>query len=338
MVDIFNLTRSELANFVPKKFQADQIFDWLYKKRTFNFDDFFNVSNDLKKHLRDTFFIGNINKINLIQDKDVIKILYELNDGELVETVVMKHGYGNSLCISTQVGCNMGCLFCESGKLKKRRNLSVSEMVLQILKTEEITNLRINSVVLMGIGEPFDNYDNVIKFLNIINDSKGLNIGARKITVSTCGIVPKIIGFSKLNTQVNLAISLHASNNELRDKLMPINKVYNLEKLIDSIKKYQKVTSRRITIEYVMINSVNDSLKNAQELVQLIKGLNVYINLIPYNDTGGKLSSTPHENIMKFYNYLKEQNVDVTIRRSMGSNINAACGQLRSKNESILSD
>ena len=274
--------------------------------------------------------------VNIEKDVDVVKYLFELSDKEHIEVVLMRHDYGNSICVSSQVGCNMGCKFCESGRRKRVRNLETYEMVLQILQIEEDLGERISHVVVMGIGEPFDNYDNLVKFLKIINHPKGLAIGARHITVSTCGIVPKIKEFSNLDMQVNLAISLHAPTNELRNKLMPINKVYSLEVLIEELKKYINKTNRRITFEYILLEGINDNKENAIELVNLIKGLNCYVNLIPYNETnnlGFKRSKTLQ--IMRFYDILKKNRINVTIRKEFGSKISAACGQLRSKEEEI---
>ena len=244
----------------------------------------------------------------------------------------MEHDYGLSVCVSSQVGCNMGCTFCESGRLKKVRNLETYEMVEQILLIEKDIDRRISSVVIMGIGEPFDNYDNVIEFMKIINEDKGLAIGARHITVSTCGIIPKIKEFMELPLQINLAISLHGSNDELRSRLMPINKVYSLSKLLSTIDEYIAHTNRRVTIEYVMLNNVNDNENNARELIDLFKGKNVYINLIPYNETSHIIyKKSPKDKIMKFYDILKKGGINVTIRKEFGSKISAACGQLRSK-------
>ena len=244
----------------------------------------------------------------------------------------MKHDYGNSVCVSSQVGCNMGCAFCESGRLKKVRNLHTYEMVEQILLIERDLKIRLSSVVVMGIGEPFDNYDNLIKFLTIINDAKGLAIGARHITVSTSGLVPKILEFADFPLQINLAISLHAPYNELRDKLMPVNKAYNIDLLIDAIKKYYAKTNRRITIEYVMLKGVNDSEEDANKLAKLLKGLNVYVNLIPYNETNHiEFKATNKDNVLKFGKILQNNNITVTIRKRFGKDIQAACGQLRSK-------
>lgn len=230
----------------------------------------------------------------------------------------------------------MGCKFCESGRRKKVRNLKTSEMVLQILMVEEQLKERISHVVVMGIGEPFDNYENLIKFIKIINEPKGISIGARHITVSTCGIIPKIKEFSKLPLQINLAISLHAPNNELRNKIMPINKVYPLKDLIETLKEYTKETNRRITFEYILLKDINDSIKCAEELSQLIKGMNAYVNLIPYNTTENlQFKRTSTIQIMRFYDILKKNRINVTIRKEFGSKISAACGQLRSKKEDL---
>ena len=335
MNNVYSYTRDELVDYFlsigEKKFKADQLFDWLYKKRCNNFDEMINLNKNVISHLKNDMCINSITILKKETGENVIKYLFSLFDGEKIEAVLMFHDYGISLCISTQVGCNMTCAFCESGRLKKRRNLMVCEMVLQILKIEDDINKRISHIVLMGIGEPFDNYDNVMKFIKIVNDSKGIDIGARHITISTCGIVPKIKEFTKENTQVNLAISLHAPNNALRDKIMPINKVYNLDMLIPAIKEYISVTNRRVTFEYIMLKDVNDTPECALELAELIKGMNVYVNLIPYNETEN-ISFKRSENvkIMEFYDILKKSNINVTIRKEFGGLLSAACGQLRS--------
>lgn len=335
MNNVYSYTRDELVDYFlsidEKKFKADQLFDWLYKKRCNNFDEMINLNKNVISHLKNDMCINSITILKKETGENVIKYLFSLFDGEKIEAVLMFHDYGISLCISTQVGCNMTCAFCESGRLKKRRNLMVCEMVLQILKIEDDINKRISHIVLMGIGEPFDNYDNVMKFIKIVNDSKGIDIGARHITISTCGIVPKIKEFTKENTQVNLAISLHAPNNALRDKIMPINKVYNLDMLIPAIKEYISVTNRRVTFEYIMLKDVNDTPECALELAKLIKGMNVYVNLIPYNETEN-ISFKRSENvkIMEFYDILKKSNINVTIRKEFGGLLSAACGQLRS--------
>ena len=312
------------------KFRATQVFEWLYKKRVNNLNEMTNLGKETIDKLQSDFSFDKLKLLEVQSDKLVKKFLFELSDGQKIESVLMYHDYGNSICISSQVGCNMGCAFCQSGRLKKVRNLATHEMVLQILEVEKITGIRISHVVIMGIGEPFDNYDNVMSFIRIINSNKGISIGARHITVSTCGIVPKIEQFSKENLQVNLAISLHAANDELRNKLMPINKVYNISKLIDSLKKYLDNNNRRVTFEYILLSGINDSLEDAMELANLLKGMNAYVNLIPYNETDNILfKRTKNEQIMRFYDILKKSKINVTVRREFGSKVDAACGQLR---------
>lgn len=334
-MNIYSLSRKDLENYFEnineKKYKALQVYDWLYKKRVNSFEKMTNIKKDIINKLKEDFTIDRPEVIKIQDGKDVHKYLFNLKDNEKIETVLMNHDYGNSLCVSTEVGCNMGCAFCESGRLKKRRNLSSDEMVSQILLIEEITKIRISHVVLMGIGEPFDNYENVMEFIDIINDDKGLAIGARHITVSTCGIVPKIKEFTKEKRQVNLAISLHAPNNELRSKLMKINKVYKLEEVIDAVKEYLKINNRKVTFEYIMLKNINDDEKCAKELSNLLKGLNCYVNLIPYNETSHiEFKKTENKEIMKFYDILKKNKINVTVRREFGSEVDAACGQLRS--------
>lgn len=338
MKNIYGLTLENLEAYFEtigqKKYKAIQVYDWLYKKRVLSFDAMSNIKKEILEQLQKDFTMRPITSIQKLEDIDVCKYLFELEDGNTVEAVLMRHDYGNSLCVSTQIGCNMGCSFCESGRLKKKRNLEVHEMVLQILAAEKDLNLRISHVVLMGIGEPFDNYDNVISFISIINSGKGIDIGARHITVSTCGIIPKIEKFIKDGKQVNLAISLHAPNNVLRDILMPINKAYPLEPLMKVLKQYSKETNRRLTFEYILLDGINDTELCAKSLAELVKGMNCYVNLIPYNETSHihyKKSSS--EQIVKFYDILKKNHVQVTIRREFGSKVMAACGQLRANIE-----
>ena len=317
-----------------KKFKATQVFEWLYIHNAYNIDDFSNIKKDVKEKLKKDFNTDFIKLELVLEEDDTKKFLFRLLDGEKIEAVLMKHNYGLSVCVSSQVGCNMGCRFCESGRLKKVRNLETYEIVEQILLIQKYINKKINSVVLMGIGEPFDNYDNIIKFIKIINDAKGLAIGARHITVSTCGLVPKIKEFSELDLQVNLAISLHAATNEVRNKIMPVNKVYSIEAIIDVLREYIAKTNRRVTIEYVMLNMVNDRKEDAINLVNLLKGMNVYVNLIPYNETKNiGFRKSDKEKINEFYNILNSKGINVTVRREFGSNIKAACGQLRSESD-----
>ena len=334
-MNIYSMSRKDLENYFEnineKKYKALQIYDWLYKKRVKSFEEMTNIKKDIINKLKQDFTIEKPKIIKIQDGKDVHKYLFNLKDNEKIEAVLMNHDYGNSLCVSTQVGCNMGCAFCESGRLKKRRNLTVDEMVSQILLIEENTKIRISHVVLMGIGEPFDNYENVMKFIDVINDDNGIAIGARHITISTCGIVPKIREFTKEKRQVNLAISLHAPNDELRSRLMKINKVYKLEEVINAVKEYLKENNRKITFEYIMLKDVNDSIECAKELSNLLKGLNCYVNLIPYNETSHiEFKKTENKEIMKFYDILKKNKINVTVRREFGSEVDAACGQLRS--------
>ena len=336
MKSIYEFTKKDLEELFlsinESKFRAGQVFDWLYIKRVSSFDEMTNLKKDLIKYLKDNYSMDRLKLITKQEDVDVKKYLFELNDGNKIEAVLMNHDYGNSLCVSSQVGCNMGCAFCESGRLKKVRNLNVSELVLQVLAVEEDIKMRISHVVLMGIGEPFDNYDNVMKFINIINDPKGINIGIRHITVSTCGLVEKIKAFTNEKAGVNLAISLHAPNDEIRKKIMPINKVYKINDIISAVKDYIKKTNRRVTFEYILLKDVNDSKKCALELVDLLKNINCYVNLIPYNETSHiEYKTSAKVTINEFYDILKKNNINVTIRREFGSKVSAACGQLRSE-------
>lgn len=338
MTNIYGKTIEQLEEYFvamgEKKFKARQIYDWLYKKRVKSFDDMLNVKKDVREALKQDYEMKPLKVLDKQEGLDVVKYLLELSDGNKIEAVLMKHDYGNSLCVSSQVGCNMGCTFCESGRLKKVRNLESDEMVRQLLLIEEDLNLRITHVVLMGIGEPFDNYDNVMNFIDIINSPYGIALGSRHITVSTCGIVPKIKDFMHHGKQVNIAISLHAPNDLLRTKLMGINRAYPLSELIPVMKEYIKLTNRRVTFEYILLRGVNDSLKEAEELVKLLRGMNCTINLIPYNETSHiEYKRSDDKSITKFFDYLKQQKMNTTIRREFGSTVSAACGQLRSNYE-----
>ncbi len=338
MKNIYGITLTDLEDYFlkigDKKFKAIQVFEWLYKKRVKSLEEMSNIKKETLERMKQDFAFSGIKMIDQKQGKNVTKFLFELGDHEKVEAVLMNHDYGNSLCVSSQVGCNMGCTFCESGRLKKIRNLEVHEMVLQILSIEETLHLRVSHVVLMGIGEPFDNYDHIISFIDIINSGKGMDIGARHITVSTCGIIPKIKDFIDNGRQVNLAISLHASNDTLRSQLMPINKAYPLKELIAVLKQYIQKTNRRVTFEYILLEKVNDFEQNALELARLIHGMNAYVNLIPYNETSHiEYKKSNQKRILKFYDILKKNHIQVTIRREFGSEVMAACGQLRANYE-----
>ena len=338
MKNLFGFTKEMLENYFvdmgEKKYKATQVFEWLYRHNEYDISQFSNIKKEILNKMQNDFTTEFINIEKVLEGPDVKKFLFRLLDGEKIEAVLMEHNYGLSVCVSSQVGCNMGCKFCESGRLKKVRNLEAYEIAQQILLIQKYIDKRIDSVVVMGIGEPFDNYDNIIKFIKIINDSYGLAIGARHITVSTCGLVPKIDEFSDLNLQVNLALSLHAATDEVRNKIMPVNKVYNVDTVIAAIKRYIAKTNRRVTIEYVMLNMVNDSTEDAQELAKLLKGMNVYVNLIPYNETKNiEFSKSNKDRINKFYDSLMKNGINVTVRREFGGNIKAACGQLRSESD-----
>ena len=338
MKNIFGYTREMLENYFinmgEKKYKATQVFEWLYRHNEYDINKFSNIKKDIIDKMFGDFTTDFIKIEKVLEGVDVKKFLFRMLDGEKIEAVLMEHNYGLSVCVSSQVGCNMGCRFCESGRLKKVRNLEAYEIVEQILLIQKYIGKRIDSIVIMGIGEPFDNYDNIIRFIRIINDAKGLAIGARHITVSTCGLVPKIDEFSNLDLQVNLALSLHGATDEVRGRIMPVNKVYNVDTVIAAIKRYIAKTNRRVTIEYVMLNMVNDNLEDAKSLAKLLKGMNVYVNLIPYNETRNiDFSKSSKERINKFYDYLIKNGINVTVRREFGGNIKAACGQLRSESD-----
>lgn len=332
----FNDLESYFLSINDKKFRATQIYEFLYQKRVKSFDEMNNIGKSIKEHLKQDFNFDMIKIVYKQEDDLVKKYLFQLQDGQTIESVLMYHDYGISICVSSQVGCNMGCKFCESGRLKKVRNLEAYEMVEQILLIEEDIKQRISHVVVMGIGEPFDNYDNVMNFIKIITHPKGIAIGTRHITVSTCGVIPGIKKFMNEQGQVNLAISLHAPNDEIRNKIMPISKAYKLEELMETLKEYEKSTNRRITFEYIMLDKVNDSAENAKELANLIKGINCYVNLIPYNETENiDFKRTKQVQILKFYDILKKSGINVTIRREFGGKVDAACGQLRANQNKI---
>ena len=334
MRNIYDYTKEELEeyfkNINEKKFRATQIYEFLYKKRVKKFKEMNNISKNIIEELENNFSFDQIKLILKQEDKNVKKYLFKLPEGGSIESVVMFHDYGISICVSSQLGCNMGCKFCESGRLKKIRNLKAYEIVEQILFIEEDIKMRISHVVVMGIGEPFDNYDNVMRFIKIINDPKGIDIGKRHITISTCGIIPGIKKFMNEEGQVNLAISLHAPNDKIRQRIMPIAKVYKLKDLIKTIKEYILKTNRRVTFEYIMLNNINDSIENAKELARLLKGINCYVNLIPYNETENiEYKRTKNTQILEFYDILKKSKINVTIRKEFGGKVDAACGQLR---------
>lgn len=341
---IYSLTRDELIAWAiehgEKKFRASQIWDWLYKKRVQSFDEMTNISKDFIALLNENFVVNPL-KQRIVQESadGTVKYLFELPDGMLIETVLMRQYYGLSVCVTTQVGCNIGCTFCASGLIKKQRDLNNGEITAQIMLVQKYFDERgqgerVSHIVVMGIGEPFDNYTNVLKFLRTVNDDNGLAIGARHITVSTSGLAHKIREFANEGVQVNLAVSLHAPNNELRSSIMRINRSFPLEKLFAAIEYYIETTNRRVTFEYIMLNGVNDTPENAQELADLTKKIRKlsYVNLIPYNPVSehDQYSRSPKERVEAFYDVLKKNGVNCVVRQEHGTDIDAACGQLRS--------
>lgn len=337
MKNIYDLTLDDLKKYFIsiglKPFRAIQVYEWLYRFHVRSFDLMTNIKKEVIEHLKQDFEIKLYEVVDHQKSADgTEKFLFRLQDGNLIESVLMRHNYGTSICVTSEVGCNMGCAFCASGMKKKLRNLSAGEMVLQLESVYEVIKEKISHIVVMGIGEPFDNYQNVINFLHIVNEPHGLEIGSRHISVSTCGLVPMIYEYAKEDLQSNLAISLHAPNNEIRDQIMPINKAYRIEELVKAISDYIIATNRRVTIEYILIDGLNDSIKCANELVDLLHGLNVYINLIPYNEVKEKpFKRSKKEQMRKFYDTLKKRSMNVTLRLEQGADIDAACGQLRSK-------
>jgi len=322
-----------------KPFRAAQLFKWLADGAE-TFDEMTNLSKSLREKLKEEADKGNISlgNIKILRKQESAtdgtkKYLFEIEEDIAVESVFMKYKYGNSICVSSQAGCRMGCAFCASTIGGLTRNLTPGEILMQLIKAQKDTGEKISHIVIMGTGEPFDNYDNIVKFINLAHDPAGLNLSLRNITVSTCGVVPKIGAFAKDLPQVNLAISLHASNDEARSKIMPINRSYNISMLMDECRKYVELTGRRITFEYTLIQNVNDSQEHAKELAGLLKGMLCHVNLIPLNEvkeTG--LYGTKRKNAESFCKYLEKSGIPATIRRELGADIDAACGQLRLTN------
>lgn len=337
---IYSLQFEQLSEWLEKngekRYRAAQIFHWLYEKRVSSFTEMTNLSNILREKLSKQFTITTLKTLVKQSSKDgTIKFLFELHDGYSIETVLMRHDYGNSVCVTTQVGCRIGCTFCASTLGGLKRDLEAGEIVAQVVKVQQAldeTAERVSHIVIMGIGEPFDNYDEMLRFLKIINHEKSLHIGARHITVSTSGIVPKIYAFADENLQINFAISLHAPNNELRSKLMPINRAYQLPDLMKAVQYYIQKTGRRVSFEYGLFGGVNDQVEHAEELAALVKDLKCHVNLIPVNYVPERdYVRTPRKQIFAFADVLKKHQVNVTIRREQGHDIDAACGQLRAK-------
>ena len=326
--------KQELISIGEKGFRAEQIFKWLYQEKVKNFDEMTNLSLELREKLKNNYTNCNYNILKKLESSDgTKKYLFDIIDGNIIESVLMEYHYGKSVCVSSQVGCKMGCKFCASTGIPFVRNLTAGEIVEQILAIEQDTGDKISNIVFMGIGEPLDNYDNVIKAIRILNNPKGLGIGARHISVSTSGLVPRIYDLAKENIQCTLSVSLHASNNEKRSSMMPVNNRYSVEELIKACKDYIAMTNKRISFEYALAKDNNDNMQDAKELANLLKGMLCHVNLIPINKIeNGKFTKSSNENIIKFRDYLNDHGIVATIRRELGSDIEAACGQLRRKN------
>lgn len=338
-LDLRGMTFSELKEFTAKlgaeAFRGAQVFDWIYKGKK-SFRDMNNIPEALRYKLEEKTYIGQLNIMTVQKSKydGTRKYLLELPDGNSIECVFMKYKYGNSICISSQAGCRMGCKFCASTRSGLARNLTAGEMVSEIMAVIEDTGEKAGHIVVMGSGEPFDNYDNLAKFLRIINESRGLGIGMRNVTVSTCGIVPKILQFADDFNQVNLAISLHASGNDERSEIMPINNKYPIEDVISACKTYIEKTNRRITFEYTLVAGVNDSERSAKKLAALLKGMLCHVNLIPLNTVReSKLKTVSRKKAFEFQKILMDKGIPATVRRELGDDIDAACGQLRLNNK-----
>lgn len=326
--------KQELVKIGEKPYRAEQIFSWIYKENVTSFEEMTNLSIQLREKLKKEFTLCVYEILRKQESIDgTKKYLFDILDGNAIETVLMSYHHGYSICISSQIGCKMGCKFCASTGINFIRNLTSGEIVEQILAVERDTNIKISNVVFMGIGEPLDNYDHVLNAIHILNNQKGLNIGARHISISTSGLVPKIYDLAKEDLQCTLSISLHATTNEQRSQMMPVNNRYPIEKLMEACRDYIRITNKRVSFEYALAKGNNDDLEDAKRLVKLLKGMICHVNLIPINPIKqGAYQKSSNQNIIKFRDYLNENGIVATIRRELGSDIDAACGQLRRKN------
>lgn len=341
-IDIRSLNYQELAEEIKAlglpKFRTDQIYSWLFEKGVRDFSEMSNLSKDLRQALDERFVIRNCTIDTKLCSKldETVKYLFELGKGEFVECVVMKYKYGYSICVSTQLGCKMGCKFCASAIGGFKRHLTASEILSEIYTAQSDLGIKISHIVLMGTGEPLDNFDNVMRFLELVTDEKGLNISMRHISLSTCGVVPRIYDLAEKKLGLTLSISLHAPNDKIRSQTMPVNSKWNIEELLAACRYYTKVTSRRISFEYAMIDSFNDSVECAEELASRLSGMLCHINLIPVNNVReNNYERSNEKNIKRFISVLERHGLTVTVRRTLGSDINASCGQLRAKKENL---
>ena len=333
--DLDNL-KEKLENMGEKPFRAEQIFKWIFQDKVTSFEEMTNISLELRKKLEENYTLGNFKIVRKLESVDgTKKYLFDVQDGQgnLIESVLMQYHHGYTICVSSQVGCKMGCKFCASTGIPFSRDLEAGEIVEQLLAIERDLGIRISNIVFMGIGEPLDNYDNVMESIKILNNPKGLGIGARHISISTSGLVPKIYEMADRQMQCTLSVSLHSSNNKTRSEMMPINNAYPIEELMKACKYYIEKTNKRISFEYALAKDNNDNLDDAKKLVQLLKGMLAHVNLIPINKIeDGKYTKSTNENIIKFRDYLNDHGIVATIRRELGSDISAACGQLRKQN------
>lgn len=334
-IDILSLDLQELQELLvgmgEKKFRAKQIFQWLHVKKILDFDKMTDISAQLRERLKENFCINGLfvqKRLESCMD-NTVKYLYRLHDGNFIETVLMEYSYGYSLCISTQVGCKMGCRFCASAIAGFIRNLEPSEMLMQIYETEKNSGVKISNLVLMGIGEPLDNFDNVLKFLNLLSHKDGNNFSLRHVSLSTCGIVPKIYELAELRLGLTLCISLHSADNSARSEIMPVNRAYNIHELLKACRYYISATGRRITFEYAVIDDVNSSDSDADRLSDLLRGINCHVNIIPVNKVRERNYRTARNAVADFAERLEKRGINATVRRTLGSDIEAACGQLR---------
>jgi 23S rRNA (adenine2503-C2)-methyltransferase len=333
--DILSLELPELEAALEavgeKKFRAKQIYQWLHDKRIFDFDKMTDLSVQLRARLKEIFCVNGLFVQKKLESSidNTVKYLYRLSDGNYVETVLMEYSYGHSICVSTQVGCKMGCRFCASAIAGFVRSLTPSEILMQIYETERSSGVKVSGVVLMGIGEPMDNFDNVVKFLRILSDGKGNNFSLRHVSLSTCGIVPRIYELADMKLQLTLCISLHSSDNNSRSEIMPVNRTYNIQELLGACRYYIEKTGRRVTFEYAVISGVNSSDADADRLSDLLRGMNCHVNLIPVNKVKERDYRTASTAVADFAKRLGKRGINATVRRTLGSDIEAACGQLR---------
>lgn len=333
--DILSLSLTELEQLLvdsgEKKFRAKQIFQWLHVKRVMDFDKMTDISVQLRQHLKQNFCINGLFMQKRLESAidNTVKYLYRLPDGNFVETVLMDYSYGKSICVSTQVGCKMGCNFCASAIAGFVRHLAPSEILMQIYETERDAGTRVSGVVLMGIGEPLDNFDNVVKFLSLLSDKNGNNLSLRHVALSTCGLVPRIRQLADMKLQLTLSVSLHSPYDDKRSEIMPVNRTYNIDELIEACRYYIEKTGRRVTFEYAVIDGVNSSENDARKLAALLKGLNCHVNLIPVNPVRERNYRTARSGVAEFAKRMGQKGINATVRRTLGSDIEAACGQLR---------